>query len=123
MDNNMQSPHISAPEENIDLRALLEKYLKKWYWFVISVTVCVGIALAYLVRAIPQYNVQTTLLLRDDKASNPMSQFAMLEGLGDLGGSKIVDDEIQVLTTKTIASDLIHSLGLSTEYYAKRFPM
>ena len=31
MDNNMQSPHISAPEENIDLRALLEKYLKKWY--------------------------------------------------------------------------------------------
>ena len=63
MDNNMQSPHISAPEENIDLRALLEKYLKKWYWFVISVTVCVGIALVYLVRAIPQYSVQTTLLL------------------------------------------------------------
>ena len=119
MDNNVQTPHTSAPEDSIDLRALLEKYLKKWYWFVISVGICVGIALVYLVRAIPQYSVQTTLLLRDDQASNPMSQFAMLEGISDLGGNKLVDDEIQVLTTKTIASDLIHSLGLSTDYYAK----
>ena len=119
MDNNVQTPHTSAPEDSIDLRTLLEKYLKKWYWFVISVGICVGIALVYLVRAIPQYSVQTTLLLRDDQASNPMSQFAMLEGISDLGGNKLVDDEIQVLTTKTIASDLIHSLGLSTDYYAK----
>ena len=103
MDNNVQTPHTSAPEDSIDLRALLEKYLKKWYWFVISVAICVGIALVYLVRAIPQYSVQTTLLLRDDQASNPMSQFAMLEGISDLGGNKLVDDEIQVLTTKTIS--------------------
>ncbi len=102
----------------IDLRDLAERYLKKWYWFAISVCLCVGIAGVYLWFAVPQYRVQTTLLLRDDRASNPVSQLSMLDGFS-IGSNKVVEDEILVLSSKTIVSNLVRSLHLGTTYYAK----
>lgn len=120
MNSNTTPQHMSAQEDIIDLRAIIAKYMKKWYWFVISVFICVGVAYVYLKFTLPQYSVQTTLLLRDDAANNPLSQLAMFEGFSGSGATKEVEDEIQVLTTKTIASQLIKSLGIETEYYAKK---
>lgn len=120
MENNPQTPpYKTANEDVIDIRALLFKYLKKWYWFVISICICCAVAFVYLKRTLPKYSVQTSILLRDDKVNNPLSQLALLEGFGGSSASKEVEDEIQILTTKTIMSQVIKSLNIETEYYAK----
>ena len=121
MENNSQPKYKTTNNKDIiDIRAILVKYLKKWYWFVISICICVVVAFVYLKITLPQYSVQTTILLRDDQTSNPLSQLALLEGLTGSGASKEVEDEIQILTTKTIASQVVKSLNVETEYYVKK---
>jgi len=119
MENNSQSQYKTSSNDIIDIRAILIKYLKKWHWFVISVLLCIAIAFVYLRMTLPSYSVQTSILLRDDKASNPLSQLALLDGFGGVGASKEVEDEIQILTTRTIKSNVIRALGIETEYFVR----
>ena len=118
MVNNSQSAYKTSNDDNIDIRAILIKYLKKWHWFVISVFVCVAIAFVYLRITPPSYSVQTSILIRD-AGSNPLSQLALLDGFGSAGASKEVSDEIQILTTRTIKSDMVRALGIETEYFKR----
>jgi len=104
----------------INIRELLLKYLRNWYWFVISAVLCFAIAYVYLKMTNNQYQVQTTILLRKDASSSGLLDMSMLEGLGVSASSKEVDDEIQVLTSKSIMLKVIESLGIETEYYEKK---
>jgi capsular exopolysaccharide synthesis family protein len=119
MENNSQSQNTISNDDTIDIRGIFVKYMKKWYWFAGSVFVCLVIAFAYLKITLPQYSVQSSILLRDDKADNPFSQLAILNTVGGSGASKAVEDEIQILTTKTIMSKMVNSLGIETEYFEK----
>ena len=118
MKDNSQSQYKYRTSNNdiIDVRALLIKYLKKWHWFVISVFICIAIAFVYLRMTLPSYSVQTSILIRD-AGNNPLSQLALLDGFGGAGASKEVNDEIQILTTRTIMSDMVRALGIETEYF------
>ena len=107
--------------ETIDIRELLFKYLRKWYWFVISVIVCFIIAYVYLKISNVQYKVQTTILLRKDPGSSGLLDMSMLDGLGiPSATSKEVEDEIQVLSSKSLMKNVIQSLGTETEYFLKK---
>lgn len=111
----------SLNPENIDLRRIAFKYLRKWYWFVLSIGICFAIAYVYLKITSVQYQVQTTILLRKDQATSGLMDMAMLEGLGLPGTtSKEVEDEIQVLTSKTIMLKVIQTLGIETEYFVRK---
>ena len=119
--NNPNTNPNNTNNETIDIRELLFKYLRKWYWFVISAIVCLIIAYAYLKITNVQYQVQTTILLRKDPGSSGLLDMSMLDGLGiPSATSKEVEDEIQVLSSKSLMKNVILSLGTETEYFAKR---
>ena len=120
MENNSQKLYKNSYDNDvIDIRAMLLRYLKKWYWFVISVFLCVAVAFVYLRFTLPQFRVQTSILLRDASSSNPISA-TFLSGLSDFGVSASVEDEMQILTTRTIMSQVIRELNVETEYFSKR---
>lgn len=93
----------------IDVRGILREYLSKWYWFAISIVVCVGIG--FLVTKIkkPVYSVNANVLIsQDDKGG-----MAGLGAIGDLFGSKAkVDDEIFVISSHTVYRDVVRDLGI-----------
>lgn len=108
------------PTESIDIRELVFKYLRKWYWFVASVIICFIIAYAYLKITNVQYQVQSSILLRKDPGQSGLLDMSMLDGLGiPNASSKEVEDEIQVLSSKTLTTNVIKSLGTETEYFVK----
>src|ERR1035437_3605245 len=109
--------------ENINIREIVIKYLKKWPWFLISAIICLFIAYFYLKITNDSYLVQTTILIRKDKSSNGLLDMSMLDGLSSVAGggtSKEVEDEIQVLTSKSLMTNVIKSLDVETEYYIKK---
>lgn len=116
MDNNFSTNNNN---ETINLRDLLSKYLRKWYWFVFAVIIAIIIAAFYIKMTDTKYQVQTTILLRNDENSNAFSQMAMMESFGFAGVSKEVEDEIQVIRSYKIIKQAIDSLGLYTEYYQR----
>lgn len=122
MENNINNSTNNKTTYNdlINLREIVIKYLRKWYWFVISVFVCFLIAFLYIKITIPTYQVQSTILLRQDESSMGFSEMAILESMGMGGTSKEVEDEIQVLKSKTIMMNVIQHLGIQTEYLQKK---
>jgi len=122
MENNIP-PIKTSNLENINIREIIIKYLLKWHWFLISVVICITIAYFYLKTTSEQFQVQTTILIRKDKSSSGLLDMSMLDGLGGVGGlagsSKEIEDEIQVLTSKSLMTNVIKSLGVVTEYFEK----
>ena len=83
--------------EEINIQEIIFKYLSYWKWFVISIIACLAIAFLYLRYATPVYNVSAAIIIKDDKkGGNSTSELSVFEGMGLLGGTNNVDNEIEV---------------------------
>ena len=120
MENNISNINTSN-KDTINIREIFIKYLLKWHWFLISIIICFGIAYFYLKITSEQFQVQTTILIRKDKSSSGLLDMSMLDGIGGVTStSKEVEDEIQVLTSKSLMTNVIKSLDIETEYFEKK---
>lgn len=106
-------------EEKIDVQELLFKYIIHWPWFVGAVIVCLMGAWAYLHMATPVYNISATVLIKDDKKGGNTGTMSGLEELGLSGlinSSQNIDNEIEVLRSKTLVKEVISQLNLYVAY-------
>ncbi|WP_455006825.1 Wzz/FepE/Etk N-terminal domain-containing protein, partial [Bacteroides finegoldii] len=114
-DNNMNE----LDEEKVDYQELFFKYVIHWPWFVASVLACLIGAWVYLHFQTPVYQVSASIMIKDDK-KNGGGNVADLESLG-LGGvitsAQSIDNEIEVLRSKTILKEVINNLELYITYY------
>ena len=108
-----------SKEENIDIKELLFKYLIHWPWFVGAVIACLIAAWVYLYMSTPVYNISATVLIKDDKKGGSTGMLSGLESLGLDGmvsSSQNIDNEIEVLRSKTIVKEVVEDLGLYISY-------
>ena len=108
-----------SKEENIDVKELLFKYLIHWPWFVGAVIACLIAAWVYLYMSTPVYTISATVLIKDDKKGGSAGMLSGLESLGLDGmvsSSQNIDNEIEVLHSKTIAKEVVEDLGLYISY-------
>ena len=115
-----------SKEENIDVKELLFKYLIHWPWFVGAVVACLIAAWVYLYMSTPVYNISATVLIKDDKKGGSAGMLSGLESLGldgMISSSQNIDNEIEVLRSKTIVKEVVEDLGLYISYADKdEFP-
>jgi len=102
-----------------NLMEQLTSYLKKWYWFLISVVVFVSLAHLHIRYTIPLYNVSSTIIIsQDDNISN--SELAAFKDLALLNqSSSSIENEIQVLKSRTILTNVVNSLKLNVQYFTE----
>ncbi|MBQ3950427.1 MAG: hypothetical protein II661_08135, partial [Bacteroidales bacterium] len=104
MENNNQivnQPNVSQENENsLNIRDLIFIVINNWYWFVISVFVCLVIA-AFVYKSKPKtYSANAQVLLRDDatgksyKSQNMDAIFANM-GMGNTGLS--LENEMYII--------------------------
>ena len=108
-----------SKEENIDVKELLFKYLIHWPWFVGAVVACLIAAWVYLYISTPVYNISATVLIKDDKKGGSAGMLSGLESLGLDGmvsSSQNIDNEIEVLRSKTIVKEVVEDLWLYISY-------
>ena len=90
-----------------------------WPWFVGTVVVFLLGAWLYLRMATPVYNISATVLIKDDKKGGGAGMASELENLGLDGlisSSQNIDNEIEVLRSKTIAKEVVIDLNLYISY-------
>lgn len=106
-------------EEKVDIQELFFKYAIHWPWFVGSVIACLLGAWLYLHFATPVYNISASIIIKDDKKGGTTGTATGLEDLG-LGGlissSQNIDNEIEVLRSKTIIKEVVNNLSLYITY-------
>lgn len=105
--------------EKVDLKGILSRYLKYWYLFLIGIILCVGGAYVYLLYAVPQYYISSTLLLKDDKSSPSSIDLTGFAGADLLQVNKKVENEIVVLKAKSLMRRTLDELSLNTSYFVE----
>ena len=114
-ENNMNE----QDEEKINYQELLFRYIIHWPWFLASILICLIGAWGYLYFQTPVYQVSASIMIKDDKKGGT-SGSADLENLG-LGGvitsAQSIDNEIEVLRSKTILKEVVNNLELYITYY------
>ena len=118
-ENSYNNNMSELDEEKVNYQEILFKYIIHWPWFVASVLACLVGAWMYLHFQTPVYQVSASIMIKDDK-KNAGGNAADLESLG-LGGvitsAQSIDNEIEVLRSKTILKEVVNNLELYITYY------
>ena len=110
---------MEQSEEQFNIQEILFRCLVHWPWFVFSVIVCIACAWGYLRLTTPVYNISATVLIKDDKKGGGTSMSSELERMGLDGfvsSSSNVDNEIEVLRSKSLSGEVVNNLGLFVTY-------
>ena len=96
--------------EIINVLGLMKTYMSKWYYFVISVILCCGLAFGYIKLTKPVYQINANVLISQDEDAGGMASMGGLSGL--FGSSGYVEDEVFVVSSHSVFKDVVRDLGL-----------
>lgn len=109
-------------EENeksfIDFQLIYRTVILNWYWFILSVIICVGLAAIYLRYTTPTYQTVAKLLIKDQD-DNKKSGIKYSSNLGTMSNSEGIDNEIEILGSRSVAQDAVRDLKLYVNYITK----
>ena len=107
-------------EDSINIKEIIERYLRHWKWFALTVIVSVGVAYLYLQSTLPTYNSSAKLLIEDDKkAGSGSSELDVFKDLGIFGGVSNLQNEIELLKSRSLIAKVVSELDLQKRYYEK----
>lgn len=104
---------MTQEKDQIDVRAWIIRILKNWYWFFLSCAVVGALGLYKYFTTTPKFKVDASIMLRDVEENLPSMDAISVFGIGN---SKMTKDEVELLTSRDIVSQVINELNLRTEY-------
>lgn len=114
----------SIKEDEIDIRAIVFKYLQHWKWFVLSGLVFLIIGIFIYMKMDRKYDVTTSVLLKEEKGSSSLGQKGPLGGLEQLGllsTTNNIDNEIAVFSSPNLMRQIVMKLELHISYFKNGF--
>ncbi|PZU86784.1 MAG: capsular biosynthesis protein [Chryseobacterium sp.] len=114
--------NVKKREEEINLRELIKPYVKRWYWFFISVFVALVLGVLNIKFSTPIYKIQSSVLIKDaKKMSSASGDFGVLAGLGGFAGmgTNSIENELEIFKSKKILDDAVANLKLQTSIYSR----
>ncbi|MBQ5895813.1 MAG: polysaccharide biosynthesis tyrosine autokinase [Bacteroidaceae bacterium] len=111
--------HKKKNENILPIRDLIFHCLKKWYWFVISVGVALGVA-AYKIKSTPpQYRRYAEILIKESGEGGNNGVGSTFKEFGNSRTSANVAHEVIAFTSADNMKEAIRRLGLEIEFKAK----
>ncbi len=116
---------VSAMEQEqvLDIKKLISRGLRNWYWFVLAILISGGLAYAYNRYTTPVYQLKSALLFEGaDKGSSAGmgalgSQTNLFQGLGGLGSMTNIYNQMVVLKSTPIVTKTLESLSFEVSYF------
>ena len=124
---DVQQKNIYAVEEDseqssFNFQKLYTIFILNWKRFVLSIIICLGCSYLYLRYKSPVYATSAKLLIKDDSNNKSASAKDAISGMVDFGiisSNYGVDNEIEILNTRTLAAEAVRDLKLYTSYWKK----
>lgn len=113
--NNLKK---GQPEDFIRLQDLYVLCLAKWYWFVVSLAVTLGLAVFYLLITPPVYTRSASLLIKQDSKGQSLSGEigSSFSDMGLFQANTNVNNELISLQSPAVMLEVVKRLGLHVEY-------
>ena len=106
----------SVESSSFDIKKIIFTCLEKWYYFVISVAVCLGIGVFHLLRTMPEYTRTATLVIKESNTRRTASSEieAMLASTGQMTSK--LQNEVVAFQAPSLMEEAVSRLGLTVEY-------
>ena len=115
-----QEQETQEKQSAFDFAVLYRTIILNWYWFILSLVICGGLGAIYLRYATPKYQSTAKLLIKDDDSNSKRGQSLQnMTNLGIISNSAGIDNEMDILTSHSIAEDAIRDLKLYVDYSTK----
>lgn len=118
---NSENQEINTDgESQINITDLLLDYLANWKWFVLSLVVCISLAVLFIATRIPVYQIDASIYLSEDNSSG-QNAFNMGNATDPMVAFKnyIDETELEVLKSRNNLLKIVDSLQLAYSYYKK----
>jgi capsular exopolysaccharide synthesis family protein len=95
------------------------RYLSYWKWFILSVFTCVSAGFLLHRYQVPQFIASASVLFRDDQSGSGIlaDELAAFEDLGVINKKHNLENEIQILHSRSLVSRVVRDLDLNVNYY------
>lgn len=105
-----------AEKSTFDFATIYTTLILNWKWFLLSFIICLGAAAIYLRYKTPVYQASAKLLIKDN---NTNSRRSMLNSstFGTISNSAGIENEMEILTSHSLAQQAVRDLKLYTNYY------
>lgn len=119
---NLEMESIQENEEksSFDFATIYAVLILNWKWFVLSLIICMGAAHIYLRYATPIYQSAAKLLIKDDEGSRSSfkggNSIMSATNLGIISNSNGIDNEMEILKSRTLAQQTVYDLKLYVNY-------
>lgn len=113
-------PPGPLPEESMDLKKLLFRFLRNWYWLLLGLAAGFTVAYLQLRYSTTIYNVTSTVFI-SGKEKGGFSQeklIAELDGSAGMSRSDVAN-ELQILRSSNLMRSVVDSLHLNVQYFVE----
>lgn len=110
---------MAQETQEIDIRTWIIRIVRNWYWFLLSCILFGALGVYTYFATTSKYTVDAKLMIRNNDSESPLGQMEMLNMLG-MGGTKQIEDEVAILTSRDILTQVVRELDLQSEYRKKR---
>jgi capsular exopolysaccharide synthesis family protein len=108
----METGMTNTSSTQVELKDVIRNYTNNWKWFILSVIVALVMAYLYIRYAVPEYEVKAKIQLLEEQGGS--SELSVFQDLGIFSGSaKMVEDEIQLLNSRSNRIEAVKKLGLN----------
>ena len=94
-----------------NIRTILDVLLSRWYWFALSVLVCLGLAYVYLQTVETMYKREAVVLLKEEAKTEDAFMEKQLFNRGSN-----VNNEILIFKSRTLMEEVVRRLSLNIRY-------
>ena len=114
---NVSNDFQEKDEQAIKIRDMVNLVLRKWFWFVLSLFVCLSIAAVYLMMAPYVYERTATVLIKDDLSGS--GETSLFQDLPVFRDQNNVNNEMIVFKSKRLMMEAIRRLKIDISYTVK----
>ncbi len=120
-----QQKNLYALEEEegtstFNFQKFFMSYVLNWKWFLLSLIICLGTSYLYLRYTAPTYSTTAKLLVKDDgTSSSRRNRLSDMSNLGTISNNYGLENEMEILQTRTLAAEAVRDLKLNISYWHK----
>ncbi|MDG2433650.1 Wzz/FepE/Etk N-terminal domain-containing protein, partial [Flavobacterium sp.] len=116
MENSMSNEEF---EKDFDLKAEIQKYSIHWKWFLLAIIAFLCVAYYKVRYAVPVYNASISIIMKDNEKGGRLSEAAAFSDLGISDGSRNVEDEIEIMRSRTLLEEVVKKLKFNIAIFSE----
>ncbi len=106
----------TEPEATLDLRKLLDRLGRSWYWFVFSILLTGTLGWIYLRYATPGYKINAKILVEDKQKGADIPGADILQQMEMFTSKSSVDNELEIISSRSLMEKVVRDQHLYIRY-------